>query len=78
MEKIWCAKDKVKAMDDYQTKNIVPNSSDCANPIKQQLKLSQQLGVRGTPAIFLSDGTHLPGYLSATKLLKTIKQRLGK
>ena len=77
MEKIWCAKDKAKAMDDYKTKNIIPNSNDCANPIAQQLRLSQQLGVQGTPAIFLSDGTHLPGYLPATKLLKIIKQALG-
>ncbi len=77
MEKIWCAKDKLKAMNDYKTKNIVPNSSDCANPVAQQLQLSQQLGVQGTPAIFLSDGTHIPGYLPATKLLKIIKKTLG-
>jgi thiol:disulfide interchange protein DsbC len=64
-------------MNDYKPKNILPNSSDCPNPVAQQLQLSQHLGVQGTPAIFLSDGTHIPGYLPATKLLKIIKQTLG-
>ncbi|AYQ57475.1 Thiol:disulfide interchange protein DsbC [Bathymodiolus thermophilus thioautotrophic gill symbiont] len=78
MEKIWCAKDKAKAMNDYKIKNIVPDVKNCSNPVAQQLSLSQQLGVNGTPAIFLSDGTHIPGYMPAEKLLKTIKQKLGK
>ncbi|SMN14232.1 Thiol:disulfide interchange protein DsbC [uncultured Candidatus Thioglobus sp.] len=78
MEKIWCAKDRKKAMHDYKTKSIVPNSDDCKNPVAQQLLLSQQLGVNGTPAIFLSDGTHLPGYLPADRLLQAIKRTLGK
>ncbi len=77
MEKIWCAKDKAKAMHNYKTNGIVAVSSDCDNPVERQLLLSQQLGVQGTPAIFLSDGTHIPGYLPATKLLKIIKQTLG-
>ena len=78
MEKIWCAKNKVKAMNDYKTKNIVPDVEKCDNPVARQLLLSQQLGVNGTPAIFLSDGTHIPGYMPADKLLQTIKRTLGK
>jgi thiol:disulfide interchange protein DsbC len=39
MEKIWCAKDKIKAMNDYKTKNIVPNSSDCANPVACNIRM---------------------------------------
>lgn len=77
MGKIWCAKDKVKAMNDYKTENIITVANNCDELVVQQLLLSQKLGVRGTPAIFLSNGTHLPGYLPATKLLKIIKETLG-
>ncbi|MBA5248887.1 MAG: DsbC family protein [Gammaproteobacteria bacterium] len=78
MEKIWCAKDPVKAMHDYKTNGTIPNAKDCLNPVAEQLSISQQLGVKGTPAIFLTDGTHLPGYMPANKLLQRIKQKLGK
>lgn len=78
MENIWCAKDRVKAIDDYKTNGTIPNSKKCSNPVAEQLSLSQQLGVNGTPAIFLADGTHLPGYMPANKLLQRIKQKLGR
>ena len=77
MQKIWCAKDRKQAMDDYNDQGIVANSPNCSNPVANQLATSQQLGVTGTPAIFLSDGTHLPGYLPADKLLGKIKATLG-
>ncbi|WXT99492.1 MAG: Thiol:disulfide interchange protein DsbC [Catillopecten margaritatus gill symbiont] len=78
MEKIWCAEDRVKAMHDYKTEGTIPDSKNCKNPVKQQLKLARQLGVNGTPAIFLSDGTHLPGYVSSSELLQIIQQKIGK
>ncbi|BAS67342.1 DsbC family protein [Bathymodiolus septemdierum thioautotrophic gill symbiont] len=77
MEKIWCALDKAKAMDDYKKYKTIPDSKNCDNPVAEQLALASKLGVNGTPAIFLSDGTHIPGYAPADKLLKAIKT-LGK
>ena len=47
------------------------------DPVAEQLSLSKQLSVTGTPALFLSDGTHLPGYLRPDLLFKKIKQTLG-
>lgn len=76
MEKIWCAKDKIKAMNEYKTMNIIPESKTCDNPVLRQLLLSQQLGVKGTPAIFLSNGTHIPGYIPTKRLLKKIEKNL--
>ncbi len=73
MEKIWCASDKVKALDNYKRKNIVPNSKACDNPVAAQLAIAGQLGVNGTPAIFLPSGTHIPGYVTADKLLKRLE-----
>jgi thiol:disulfide interchange protein DsbC len=73
MEKIWCANDKVAAMDNYKKNRIIPNSKACKNPVAAQLKIAAQLGVNGTPAIFLSDGTHIPGYLPAAQLIKRVE-----
>jgi thiol:disulfide interchange protein DsbC len=78
MQKIWCADDRNQAMDDYKINNITPDVEDCKNPVAEQLKLSQKIGVNGTPAIFLSDGTPLPGYMPADKLLAKIKSSIGK
>lgn len=78
MEKIWCAKNRIAAMDDYKKYKTIPDSNPCKNPVAAQLKIATQLGVNGTPAIFLSDGTHIPGYSPADRLLQTIKRTLGK
>ena len=73
MQKIWCAGDRNLAMDNYNDTGVVEESPSCDDPVANQLAISKQLGVNGTPAIFLSDGTHLPGYLPADKLLRKIQ-----
>ena len=78
MEKIWCADDRVKAMDEYKTNQIMPHSKKCKNPVAEQLLMGERLGVNGTPAIFLADGTHLPGYLPPETLLQNIKASVEK
>lgn len=78
MQKIWCAEDRVMAFDQYNISKEIPDSEKCISPVAKQLLISKQLGVNGTPAIFLADGTHLPGYLKPEDLLKTIERKLGK
>ena len=78
MQKIWCAEDKNQAMNDYNDSGTIADSASCDDPVADQLAISKQLGVTGTPAIFLSDGTHLPGFLPADKLLSKILVTLGK
>lgn len=73
MEKIWCADDRIAAMDNYKKFKIVPKSKACINPVAEQVLLSNKVGVRGTPAIFLEDGSLISGYLKANDLLKKIK-----
>lgn len=77
MQKIWCAEDRKQALDDYKHTGELPAVEACDSPVVEQLMISQQLGVNGTPAIFLSDGTHLPGYLKPTALLAEIQKTLG-
>jgi thiol:disulfide interchange protein DsbC len=56
-ESIWCAKDKKEAWLNWMVKESLPNKTQCENPITSNIKLADQLGVSGTPTIYLSDGT---------------------
>ncbi len=65
----WCADDKLQAMTEAKAGRSIPNKT-CENPVAAQFELGQALGVTGTPAIFLEDGTLVPGYMPAEKLAK--------
>jgi thiol:disulfide interchange protein DsbC len=68
----WCAEDKLKALTALkQSKPIRENVCD-SNPVAAQYSLGQEVGVNGTPALILEDGTLLPGYRPASELLKII------
>lgn len=56
-EAIWCAKDKSSAWHDWMINGKMPEKTTCETPLEQNKKLADQLGVSGTPTIYLSDGT---------------------
>lgn len=65
---VWCSKDQNEALD-LAKGGVEMEVKDCENPIDEHLKVSRSLGVRGTPAIILEDGSMLPGYVPANKLI---------
>lgn len=72
MDAIWCNADRNSAMTAMKRNQPVAPAS-CANPIKTQYELGQEIGVRGTPAVFLEDGTQVGGYLSPKDLAAAMK-----
>jgi len=74
MVSIWCAdgaEAKREAMTDAkQGKSL--DKATCENPVMQQLALGQSIGVTGTPAMVLDDGTLVPGYIPAARLGKML------
>jgi thiol:disulfide interchange protein DsbC len=66
-ESVWCAKDRNKALTDAKAGKTLEEKR-CDNPIDKHLALVSELGLRGTPAIVLEDGTVFPGYMPADKL----------
>lgn len=56
-ESIWCAKDKKEAWTSWMVKDTTPEKVTCNNPIASNEKLAEQLGVSGTPTIYLEDGS---------------------
>lgn len=74
MVSIWCAdgaEGKREAMTDAKQGKSLEKAT-CENPVMQQLVLGQSIGVTGTPAMVLDDGTLIPGYVPAARLGKML------
>lgn len=66
---IWCARDRAKAWDEAMRRGAVSSAeTGCATPFAKNAELAQRFGVRGTPAVYLSDGRQIGGYLSAEQI----------
>src|SRR5690606_23915808 len=65
----WC-NDNPKAMMTAAKRGADVPAADCAmkEQIEQQYRLGREVGVTGTPALVLEDGTMLPGYVPAATL----------
>ena len=68
---VWCADDKQQAMTAAKAGKTLAQKQ-CDNPIAAQYELGRQLGVQGTPAIFLPDGRIIPGFVPAQRLISEL------
>lgn len=74
--RVWCAKDRHKAMNIAKAGNAVTGSNtDCENPVDDHMALGALVGVSGTPALVLDDGKLVPGYVPAKRLIKVLDAR---
>ena len=76
MESVWCAEDRNAAMDLAKQGRPVA-LAQCDNPVQRQYELGQELGVRGTPAIYLENGHEMPGYVPPDTLLDALSRYSG-
>ncbi|HEY8607008.1 MAG TPA: DsbC family protein [Noviherbaspirillum sp.] len=67
---IWCSSDRAKAWDDWMIRNRQPEAApaNCSTPHEKVFALGQKLRVTGTPTIFFTDGTRIPGAVDAKAL----------
>ena len=72
-EAVWCSKDKAKALTDAKN-GIEIKSKKCKNPVAEHYDMGNKIGIRGTPAIILEDGTLVPGYVPASRLIEMLNQ----
>ena len=73
---VWCSADRVKAWDDWMLNGKAPAaaSDSCATtPNEKVLELGRKLKVTGTPTIFFTDGSRIPGAVDA----KTLEAKLS-
>jgi thiol:disulfide interchange protein DsbC len=78
MEAVWCAKDRQVAITQAKLGQVVKGDNCGATPVSKQFELGEDLGVRGTPAIFTRSGDYIGGYLPPADLLKKLEESEGK
>ncbi len=59
---IWCAKDRVKAWEDWILRDQLPSSAGaCDVPIEKIGQLARKIGVSSTPTLIFADGKRMLG-----------------
>ncbi len=72
LQSVWCSADQQEAMTVAKSGGRV-DSAVCENPIQSHVDLANRVGLRGTPLIYLDDGTKIPGYRPAAELVRMIE-----
>lgn len=72
MVSVWCAADPQEAMTEAKSSGDV-TTKKCDTRVEDQYEFGQQVGVTGTPAIVMTDGTMMPGYQPPSQLLNALK-----
>lgn len=74
LESVWCNDDPQAAMTTAKAGGQIPPES-CVNPIEQHVALAQQVGLRGTPLIYLDTGDRIPGYRDAATIVDMVTSK---
>ncbi|MDX1303323.1 bifunctional protein-disulfide isomerase/oxidoreductase DsbC [Photobacterium sp.] len=76
MSAVWGAKDPAKAMDEAKNGNFDESGITLREDlVRKHYQLGVAMGVNGTPAMVLEDGTMLPGYQPAARLRQMLDSR---
>jgi thiol:disulfide interchange protein DsbC len=71
---VWCSKDQRAAMTASKKNESIrgfKKVANCSPEIDKQYQTGTSLGIRGTPAIIMPNGTLVGGYLPAKELART-------
>jgi len=67
----WCSDNPEDAMTKLKRRQRIPEKL-CDSPVPTHYELGQRLGVNGTPSLFTSDGTMIPGYREPDQLARDL------
>lgn len=71
---VWCAKNPAEAIGVAKSGGNLEMKT-CDNPIAEHYRLAQTLNIQGTPALILDNGTVVPGYMPADKLIAMFEHK---
>ncbi len=71
---VWCADDRQLAMNNAKLRRQFSPKS-CKNPVASHYQLTRDFGLSGTPALILSDGELISGYVPHNELLKHLESK---
>lgn len=79
---VWCAKDRNKAMtfakggaklDQLKGLTQVKDPEGCQKAVDSHLAKAREIGITGTPTLFMESGQVIPGYVPAERLIQMLK-----
>jgi thiol:disulfide interchange protein DsbC len=70
---VLCASDRNTAMTRAKAGEEI-EMKECDNPVDREMALGQEVGVTGTPAIFLESGDLIPGYVPADRMAAILEK----
>ncbi len=73
-EDIWCARDRSSALTAAKLDHSFESNKCDSSAITKQYMMGQDVGLSGTPAIVLDDGTLISGYLPPDALNSRLQQ----
>jgi thiol:disulfide interchange protein DsbC len=73
---VWCDKDRQEAMTRAKAGEEL-EAKTCDNPVEAEFNIGRQLGVSGTPALFMESGQMLPGYVPPERLKAILDESLN-
>ena len=70
-QNIWCSKDKTKAFLDWMVKDVAPAAVTCdASALQRNVEFGKKYRITGTPTLIFTDGSRVPGAISAAQVEK--------
>jgi thiol:disulfide interchange protein DsbC len=70
---IWCSSDRAKAWQDWMHNGTPLNgSTNCENPVEQNVALGQKLAVTATPTMLFASGKRVPGAVGIDEVTKQL------
>ena len=74
-EVVWCSPNRNDALTRAKAGAALDMNRTCApTPVKREYELGENVGVRGTPAIFTENGDYLSGYMPPQELVQQLKE----
>ena len=70
---VWCSPDRKAALTHAKLGHPMKRLT-CDNPVRQQMKLADRLGVDATPTLILEDGSLISGYIPPERMSKMLDQ----
>jgi thiol:disulfide interchange protein DsbC len=68
---IWCAKDKVKAWQDWMVRDQSPSTNSCNTAaLERNVEFGRKYKITGTPTLVFMDGSRVPGAIGAAEVEK--------
>lgn len=70
---IWCAKDRIKAWNDWMLRGVTPVAAQCDTAaIDANVEFGKKHRISGTPTLILTDGSRIAGAVPAAQVEKML------